>query len=88
MVVRGLEGIASACFMTASFAIVSSVFPNSVSTMIAKIFNGLGFSLGPPIGGALYEVGNFIMPFAVLSVLLLIAGVLAIPLVPKNTGQT
>ena len=36
-----------------------------------ELFSGLGFMLGPPIGGLLYARGGFSMPFLVLGIMLL-----------------
>ena len=53
---------------------------------ILEIFSGLGFAAGPPIGGALYSLGGFQLPFTVLGSLLIIAGLLSIPLIPPQDG--
>ena len=53
---------------------------------ILGIFSGLGYAAGPPIGGALYSLGGFQLPFSVLGVLLIIAAFLSIPLIPLQDG--
>ncbi|VDP24284.1 unnamed protein product [Soboliphyme baturini] len=58
MVIRCLQGIAAAALMTSAFALITALFPKRVATMIGflEVFGGLGLTLGPPFGGALYEV--------------------------------
>ena len=47
---------------------IAKEFPDNVATMFAilETFFGIGMILGPTIGGALYELGGFTLPFAVL----------------------
>ncbi len=47
------------CSMGLSYAFVGYYFPNNMSSMVAflEVMNGLGFMIGPPIGGFLYELG-------------------------------
>lgn len=54
--------------MGLSYAIVGFYFPNRISTMIAllEVMNGLGLMIGPPIGGFLFEIGGFQLPFLVM----------------------
>uniref|UniRef100_A0A0N5BDI7 MFS domain-containing protein n=1 Tax=Strongyloides papillosus TaxID=174720 RepID=A0A0N5BDI7_STREA len=58
------------------FFIVSLVL-RLVQSMI-ETFVGLGYTLGPFIGGLLYDAGGYILPFIVLGVILLICGILSI----------
>lgn len=63
--VRSVEALGAAAFTTASFAIIANDFPDHVSTIfgILETFSGLGLMVGPPIGGALYQVGGYGLPF-------------------------
>jgi MFS family permease len=45
---------------------------------------GLGLILGPTLGGAFYELGGFIMPFAVLGIFLLAGGGVILLLMPTS----
>ena len=45
---------------------------------------GLGFSVGPVIGGALYSLGDFSMPFFVLGALMLTSLPFGIGLLPET----
>lgn len=73
-------------FLAASFTILADEFPDSVSTMFGtcETFSGLGFMLGPVIGGALFHFGGFITPFLVLGLLVVLVGLLAIKTLPLN----
>ncbi|CAG2115762.1 unnamed protein product, partial [Medioppia subpectinata] len=76
-VVRIIEGVSSAAFMTASYAIMTKEFPDRIATTFSLLqtFFGLGLILGPTLGGALYQWGGFILPFVVLGSFLLLGGV-------------
>lgn len=67
-VVRILEAIGAAGFSTASYAIVLHIYPDQISTVFGIIETcvGVGMSIGPAIGGALYSVGGFGLPFYIL----------------------
>lgn len=67
-IIRIVTALGSACSQTAILAIVSITFKDNMSTMfgILELFSGLGFMAGPALGGFLYEVGGFKLPFIVL----------------------
>ncbi|CAG7821702.1 unnamed protein product, partial [Allacma fusca] len=77
-VVRIIEALGDAAFITASFAIIAAEFPESVATTFASLetFFGLGLIVGPTVGGALYQKGGFTLPFVVMGGLLLVVAVL------------
>jgi MFS family permease len=58
--VAGL-GVSMGC----SYGIAGIYFPTQISTVIAllELANGLGLTLGPPLGGLMYELGGFQFPF-------------------------
>uniref|UniRef100_A0A914X3P0 Major facilitator superfamily (MFS) profile domain-containing protein n=1 Tax=Plectus sambesii TaxID=2011161 RepID=A0A914X3P0_9BILA len=78
-IVRCFEAVADAAFLTASFAICARTFPGRIATVVGilETFTGLGFTVGPAIGGLLYELGGYQVPFSVLGSLLLIAALLS-----------
>ena len=61
-------------------------FPDNVATMFAilETFFGLGMILGPFIGGLLYEIGNFILPFVILGGCLVAATLFVVVVLPKE----
>ncbi|XP_078669060.1 MFS-type transporter SLC18B1-like [Branchiostoma floridae x Branchiostoma belcheri] len=75
--VRGMEAVGvSACY-TASFAIMAKEFPDNVATVLGtlEIFTGAGMMIGPPVGGALYSLGGYKVPFLVVGGFMLICAV-------------
>ncbi|KAK2155600.1 hypothetical protein LSH36_236g04048 [Paralvinella palmiformis] len=85
LLVRGMEGVGAAAYMTASFAIMAHAFPDHVATVFGtlELFSGLGFMIGPPIGGALYQLGGFKLPFISFGVLVIIIGLFSVMLLPS-----
>lgn len=63
--VRIFEALGASAFCTASYTIVLNLYPEHISTVFGIIETcvGVGMSLGPAIGGALYSVGGFGLPF-------------------------
>lgn len=47
---------------------------------------GFGFTAGPMIGAALYDLGGFQLPFIVLGVLLILVAILSSFLIKKYKG--
>lgn len=72
--VRILEALGAAAFSTASYSIVLHVYPDHISTVFGIIETsvGVGMSIGPAIGGALYSVGGFGLPFYILGTCVLL----------------
>ncbi|KPI93562.1 MFS-type transporter C6orf192 [Papilio xuthus] len=84
-IIRIVEAMGNAAFLTASFAIIAKEFPNNVATMFASLetFFGLGLIVGPTLGGALYGVGGYYLPFAVLGATLFCTAVMSYAVLPK-----
>ncbi|XP_033212868.1 MFS-type transporter SLC18B1-like isoform X2 [Belonocnema kinseyi] len=85
-VIRIVEALGNAAFLTASFAIIAKEFPDNVATTFASLetFFGLGLIVGPTVGGALYEVGGYTTPFAVLGSALFLAAVMTAFVLPVH----
>ncbi|XP_058881177.1 MFS-type transporter SLC18B1-like isoform X1 [Acipenser ruthenus] len=73
-ITRSIDAIGFAGAMTSSFATIAKVFPNNIATVFGclEIFTGLGFVLGPPIGGFLYQSYGYEIPFISLGCVLLL----------------
>ncbi|GMR30156.1 hypothetical protein PMAYCL1PPCAC_00351, partial [Pristionchus mayeri] len=86
LLVRCLEAIGDAAFVTSSFAISARCFPGRISVIVGimETFAGLGFTAGPLIGGFLYEMGGFQTPFLVLGTILIGATVLSCLLIDSH----
>ncbi|XP_015928379.1 MFS-type transporter SLC18B1 isoform X2 [Parasteatoda tepidariorum] len=67
-IVRAFEAIGAAAFCTASMTILIDQFPDHISTIFGLVETsmGIGMSVGPAIGGALYAAGGFTLPFYAL----------------------
>ncbi|XP_061173558.1 MFS-type transporter SLC18B1-like [Saccostrea echinata] len=75
---RTIEALGCSMFLTASFAIIATVFPDNVATVfsVLETFSGLGMIAGPAVGGALYQLGGFGLPFFVVGSITVLNGVL------------
>ncbi|XP_396217.2 MFS-type transporter SLC18B1 [Apis mellifera] len=91
-VIRIVEAMGNAAFLTASFAIIAKEFPDNVATTFASLetFFGLGLIVGPTVGGILYQVGGYTTPFVVLGSALFTTAVMTIFILPvhSNNNQT
>ncbi|GIY24981.1 MFS-type transporter SLC18B1 [Caerostris darwini] len=88
-VVRIFEGFGAASLMTASFTIIAATFPDSVATSFSLMETafGLGLIVGPTIGGALYQVGGFVLPFVINGGFLLLGFIILVFLLPRTEGE-
>jgi len=77
MFLRILEACGNSAFLTGSFSAIAREFPDKVASMFAMIelFFGIGEIVGPVVGGALYEVGGFTLPFAVMGSTLFLSSI-------------
>uniref|UniRef100_A0A0N5ANX0 MFS domain-containing protein n=1 Tax=Syphacia muris TaxID=451379 RepID=A0A0N5ANX0_9BILA len=87
--VRMVEAIGDACFVTASFVISVKCFPAHISTVIGTLetFAGFGFTAGPMIGAALYDLGGFELPFLVLGATLLLVSFISCYLIENYKDE-
>ncbi|KAK1120385.1 hypothetical protein K0M31_012366 [Melipona bicolor] len=87
--IRIVEAMGNAAFLTASFAIIAKEFPDNVATTFASLetFFGLGLIVGPTVGGALYQVGGYITPFVVLGSALFTTAVMTIFILPVHPSD-
>ncbi|KAL1491150.1 hypothetical protein ABEB36_011790 [Hypothenemus hampei] len=89
-VIRIVEAMGNAAFLTASFAIIAKEFPDKVATTFASLetFFGLGLTVGPTVGGALFQVGGYTLPFAVMGSALFASAILTAIVLPKHESGT
>ncbi|XP_043922194.1 MFS-type transporter SLC18B1-like [Protopterus annectens] len=73
-VIQSFGAIGCASSMTSSFTILAHTFPKNITTALGvlELFSGLGFLLGPPLGGFLYALGGYEVPFIVVGFLVLL----------------
>lgn len=84
--VRIVEALGNAGFLTASFSIIATEFPNNVGATFAALETcfGVGLIVGPTVGGALYEVGGYTLPFVCMGSVLLTAATVTFFLLPTS----
>lgn len=60
---------------TASLIIISRSWPSLLTTLVGilETSSALGYMVGPALGGVLYSLGGFILPFTILGGLLIVA---------------
>ncbi|KAG7163415.1 MFS-type transporter SLC18B1-like [Homarus americanus] len=87
--VRIVEALGNAAFVTSAFSIIANEFPKNVGSAFATMetFFGVGLIVGPTVGGALYELGGYTLPFVSLGVVLLLAAILTSCLLPSNGAE-
>lgn len=68
---RALQGAGVALARLSIFAVLSDAFPENRGLIIGSAVSmiALGFMIGPPVGGGLYALSGFRLPFVFLSVL-------------------
>ncbi|XP_023340181.1 MFS-type transporter SLC18B1 [Eurytemora carolleeae] len=90
LILRIFEGCGNAAFLTASFSAIAQKFPTNVASMFAliELFFGIGEIVGPVFGGALYEIGGFTLPFAVMGSLLFTSSIFIFFFLPDTPSET
>ncbi|XP_019625109.1 PREDICTED: MFS-type transporter SLC18B1-like [Branchiostoma belcheri] len=63
--IRTMGALGVAANQTAAITILTHEFPKNVAKVLGtlELFMGLGMMAGPPIGGVLYNLGGFKLPF-------------------------
>jgi len=85
-VMRIFEACGNSMFLTGSFSAIAREFPDKVASMFAMIelFFGIGEIVGPVVGGALYEIGGFTLPFAVMGSILALSSLFIYFVLPET----
>eukprot|EP00095_Tigriopus_kingsejongensis_P011883 maker-scaffold410_size180147-snap-gene-0.30 protein:Tk11883 transcript:maker-scaffold410_size180147-snap-gene-0.30-mRNA-1 annotation:"mfs-type transporter c6orf192 homolog" len=88
-VIRIVEAVGNSMFLCAAFSITAQEFPENVATMFAimETFFGVGLIVGPTVGGALYEVAGYYLPFVSLGSCLVLSACLTLFLLPSNYDE-
>jgi DHA1 family solute carrier family 18 vesicular amine transporter 1/2 len=89
LIARLFQGAASAASWTAGLALIAEHYPEKRVEMMGLSLMGstAGSLLGPVIGGSLYEIGGYALPFAATGVLVMIDAGLRAFLLPREQGQ-
>lgn len=77
-IIRILEGVGAASFTTPSYTATAEEFPADQATILSLLETsfGLGLICGPTLGGWLYNLGTFTLPFLVLGSCLIFGALL------------
>lgn len=78
IIIRILEGIGAASFTTPSYTATAEEFPNDQATILSLLETsfGLGLICGPTLGGWLYEIGDYTLPFFSLGCFLILGALI------------
>jgi len=92
-VIRVFEACGNSAFLSSSFTLVAQMFPTTVSTVfgVVEMSFGVGMIIGPTVGGALFHLGGFTLPFGVLGGILLIQAAISsqtLPSLKENSQST
>ncbi|XP_050302834.1 MFS-type transporter SLC18B1-like [Anthonomus grandis grandis] len=68
--IRAVEALGASAYSTASYVLIINIFPDNAGSVrgLLETFVGLGLSAGPGLGGVLYAIGGFGLPFYVVGV--------------------
>lgn len=77
-IIRIIEGVGASSFTTPSYASTAEEFPNDQATILSFLETafGLGLIFGPTMGGWLYELGGYLLPFLALGLCLFLGALL------------
>uniref|UniRef100_A0A1B6M1Z0 Major facilitator superfamily (MFS) profile domain-containing protein n=1 Tax=Graphocephala atropunctata TaxID=36148 RepID=A0A1B6M1Z0_9HEMI len=81
---RMTESLGSTAALVAAFSITAAVFPQSIGTTFAtlEVFYGVGYIVGPTIGGILFAIGGYKLPFVVNGLAMLMFALLIAYILP------
>ncbi|KRX38829.1 MFS-type transporter SLC18B1 [Trichinella murrelli] len=84
--VRVVEALGNAAFLTASLALAVQTLPENFASIIGVLetFSGIGYTVGPPLGGFLYDLGGFDLPLWSLGVVLIFTLILSLLIIPEQ----
>ncbi|GJQ84861.1 hypothetical protein Trydic_g481 [Trypoxylus dichotomus] len=85
-VIRGTEALGASAYSTAGYVLINNIFPKNGGVVrgILETFVGLGMSVGPAIGGLLFAVGGFGLPFYVVGLISILMAPLNLYVLPSS----
>ncbi|CAG0879540.1 unnamed protein product [Cyprideis torosa] len=88
VLIRSVEALGASAFQTAAFTLAIVYFPDNIGSVMGlmETFVGIGLSVGPALGGFLYSLGGFLLPFVVLGSILLLSVPINLFLIPSEFG--
>uniref|UniRef100_A0A0N4ZAN7 MFS domain-containing protein n=1 Tax=Parastrongyloides trichosuri TaxID=131310 RepID=A0A0N4ZAN7_PARTI len=89
LALRIIQSIGNAMTFTTTYAIAAKDFPKLMSTMLGltETGAGIGYTVGPVIGGFLYEYVGYPSPFLILGVISFITAVVAFFFISSHSSD-
>ena len=86
--IRGIQALGCASYFTAALTILANEWGNRTALAMGfyEISTGLGMIIGPLLGGWLYDIGGFGLPFWVVGALMFFGSIINYYAVPKVTS--
>ncbi|GAB6023306.1 hypothetical protein CHUAL_008109 [Chamberlinius hualienensis] len=74
--IRAISALGDSAIWLAGYLLAAGLYPNSLATDLAAVETsfGIGVIVGPAIGGFLFDVGGFSLPFFVIGGILMVLG--------------
>ena len=84
-----LEGASSAIASTTYTVVFIKLYPHNVGAINSwsRTLFGVGYCIGPAIGGLFYDIGGFYLPFLVIGILDIIFSFLTLLTLPKLDSE-
>ncbi|RZF38885.1 hypothetical protein LSTR_LSTR006542 [Laodelphax striatellus] len=89
-ILRMTESLGSTSALVAAFSITAAVFQDSVATTFAtiEVFYGVGYIVGPTVGGLLYALGGYKLPFIVNGTVIMCTAVVVLMILPEINNNS
>ncbi|XP_014240079.1 MFS-type transporter SLC18B1-like isoform X2 [Cimex lectularius] len=89
---RMAESLGSTAALVSAFSITAAVFPDSIATAFAslEVFYGVGYIVGPTLGGLFFSWGGYKLPFIVMGIAMIFGNIfvfLVLPPVENNVSD-
>eukprot|EP00471_Norrisiella_sphaerica_P007221 CAMPEP_0184479690 /NCGR_PEP_ID=MMETSP0113_2-20130426/1314_1 /TAXON_ID=91329 /ORGANISM="Norrisiella sphaerica, Strain BC52" /LENGTH=412 /DNA_ID=CAMNT_0026857819 /DNA_START=602 /DNA_END=1837 /DNA_ORIENTATION=- len=84
-----IQGTVDAFVNTAAFNIILALYSNEVVYRIAmkEVYDTVGYLVGTPLGGVLYDAGGFMLPFIILGIGILLSSAGLYAITPKEAAN-
>lgn len=81
---RFLDGVGDAATWGAIISVMMKLYPDKVASILSwnEMAYGLGYSLGPAVGGILYDYGGFKLPFLLVGCIAFVLAFALLFLIP------
>ena len=89
VILRILMGIGQGAYYVSESTILARIFTHDVGAAMGMLlaFDHIGRLLGPLVGGVLYDVGGFYLPFLIPDVILIVVGNISVIFLPSPMAK-